>query len=138
MEDLTLFTFGGTDQFILIAEEDATTQAHVWYNIQFSKEASNAFNKGWTLGKSKPLFSSAYTYIDTDGADTQGNIPALDTKLALDEYSAIYNTWMHHSVLATTQESAAQLFIIEEANSTGGDKEGTVDNESPSTPQSTE
>tara|TARA_R110001592_G_scaffold136616_2_gene353859 strand:- start:946 stop:4029 length:3084 start_codon:yes stop_codon:yes gene_type:complete len=138
VEDLTLFTFGGTDQFILIAEEDATTQAHVWYNIQFSKEASNAFNKGWTLGKSKPLFSSAYTYIDTDGADTQGNIPALDTKLALDEYSAIYNTWMHHSVLATTQESAAQLFIIEEANSTGGDKEGTVDNESPSTPQSTE
>ena len=105
----------GNDHFVLIPKEDMTTHQHIWYNIQFSTEASEIFNPGWTLGQVRDSADNLnYTYIDTNGADTQSNIPALDTKLPLDEYSAIYNCWMHFSILATTQESAAQLFILEE------------------------
>ena len=97
----------GTDQFVLIKKEHTTDQKHKWYNIQFTKEASDRFNPGWTLGQ--VYVSNRYQrYIDTDGADyNMGG-------LTLEEYSKTNNCWMHHSILAATYESANQSFIMDE------------------------
>ena len=106
VDGLHEFKKGGFSYY-LIAKEHATTQAHIWYNIQFTKEASDVFNNGWTLGQVRARARGGdfkYAYIDTDGADDP-----LTT--SLEEYSKTNNCWMHHSVLATSQESAAQLFV---------------------------
>lgn len=104
----------GTDQFVLIKKEHTTDQKHKWYNIQFTKKASDRFNKEWVLGQ--VYVNNRYErYIDTDGGDYDMD------GLTLEEYSKSNNCWMHHSVLAATAESAAQLFIRDE------DVEGTED-----------
>ena len=97
----------GTDQFVLIKKEHTTDQKHKWYNIQFTKEASDRFNPGWTLGQ--VYVSNRYQrYIDTDGGDYDMG------GLTLHEYSKTNNCWIHHSILAATAESANQSFIMDE------------------------
>ena len=120
----------GSQEYILVLQEHATTQQHIFYNIQFSREASNAFNPGWVMGKAGSG-DGEYVYIDTDGADNDMD----DSSLEL--YSVNNNCYMHYSTLALTQESAEQLFIMEEMEYEGDledtDGEGTT-TESDGTP----
>ena len=86
------------DQSRYIRKSDCTTTDKVWYNISFTKEASDLFLNGWVRDRNN---------IRTEGANNQ-----LSSGTSLQEFSA-GNTgcWMRFDTLAATAESAVQAFV---------------------------
>ena len=86
------------DQTRYIKKSDCTTTKTVWYNIAFTKEASDLFLNGWVRDRNN---------IRTSGANDQ-----LKSGTTLQEFSAgNAECWMRFDTLAATAESAIQAFI---------------------------
>ena len=85
------------DQTRHIKVSDCTTTEAIWYNIQFSKEASELFINGWVRDRNN---------IRITGADDQ-----LPNGISLADYSVTNDCWMRFDTLAATAESAIQAFI---------------------------
>jgi len=86
------------DQTHYIKKSDCTTTDKVWYNIAFTKEASDLFLNGWVRDRNN---------IRTNGANDQ-----LKSGTTLQEFSAgDTGCWMRFDTLAATAGSAVQAFI---------------------------
>ena len=86
------------DQTRYIKKSDCTTTKTVWYNISFTKEASDLFLNGWVRDRNN---------IRTSGANDQ-----LKSGTTLQEFSAgDTGCWMRFDTLAATAESAVQAFV---------------------------
>ena len=86
------------DQTRYIKKSDCTTTDKVWYNISFTKEASDLFLNGWVRDRNN---------IKTSGANDQ-----LKSGTTLQEFSAgDTGCWMRFDTLAATAESAVKTFV---------------------------
>ncbi len=101
LEDVPTSTLDSTRTTINLLKSHCNTQNHLFVCIEFSKEASEKFNKGWVLGD----FQDGTNYIDTNGADN--DMDGMD----LAEYSKNNNVWMHYSTIAKTKSSALKTLV---------------------------
>lgn len=90
---------GAPDRTRYIRKSDCTDTKTVWYNIQFTKEASDIFLNGWVRDRNN---------IRSGGADKQ-----LPSGTDLQTYSA-GNTgcWMRFDTLAATADSAEKALMV--------------------------
>ena len=98
----------GQDQIVHIKVSDCTRTDSVWYNIQFSASASEAF-----LGDHVRFEENIRTKGASGGQLLTQNFSFERLGVGLDTYSINNDCWMRYDVLAASRESAIQASIAQ-------------------------